>query len=157
VSWNRPHKLAVIFDARFDKTAPRSWMRHSGLNLYIQGYSGRSYTPQDTLSTQAGEPNSKNGPFQITTDIRWNRSLFMFSRRLEISVVGVNVFSNLRINRIDPMTGRGRVWGVGSYNPQNPGFPTDPVSIAWLKQSTVDDPSNYGDGRQWRFSLDYDF
>ncbi len=157
VSWNRPHKLAVIFDARFDKTAPWSWVRNSGLNLYIQGYSGRSYTPQDTLTTQAGEPNSKNGPFQITTDLRMNRSLHMFSKRLDLSVVGINIFSNRLISRIDPMTGRGRVWGVGSYNPQNPGFPQDPVSVAYLKQSTTDDPSNYGDGVQWRFSLDYDF
>jgi hypothetical protein len=157
VSWNRPHKLAVVLDARFDKTVSRSWLRYSGLNLYIQGYSGRAYTPQNLLTTQAGEPNSKNGPFQITTDMRLNRSLHMFSRRLEVSVVGVNIFSTHLISRIDPVTGRGRVWGVGSYDPLNPGFPTDPAAILYLKQGSVDDPSNYGDGVQWRFSLDYDF
>jgi hypothetical protein len=157
VSWNRPHKLSVVFDARFDKTVSRSWLRHSGLNLYIQGYSGRAYTPQNLVTTQAGEPNSKNGLFQVTTDLRLNRSVYMFSRRLDVSVVGINIFSNHLINRLDPVTGRGRVWGKGSYNPSNPGFPTDPGALAYLKQSTVDDPSNYGDGVQWRFSLDYDF
>jgi outer membrane receptor protein involved in Fe transport len=154
VSWNRPHKLAVVFDARFDKTAPWSWARHSGLNLYIQGNSGRSYTPQNPLTDQAGEPNSKNGPFQITTDIRLNRSLFMFSRRLDVSVVGVNIFSNRLISRVDPVTGRGRVWGEGLYDPVL--FPLTRGNN-YLKQSAVDDPSNYGDGVQWRFSLDYDF
>lgn len=154
VAWNRPHKLAVIFDARFDKTAPMSWLRYSGLNLYIQGYSGRPYTPQNPLTTQAGEPNSKNGPFQITTDLRMNRSLHMFSRRLDLSVVGVNVFSNHLINRVDPVSGSGRVWGEGSYDPIL--FPSTRYNT-YLRQSAVNDPSNYGDGVQWRFSLDYDF
>ena len=154
VSWNRPHKLAVVFDARFDKTAPRNWLRQSGLNVYIQGYSGRAYTPQNPLTTQAGEPNSKNGPFQTTTDVRLNRALHMFSRRLDLSVVGINVFSTHLINRIDPVTGLGRVWGVGSYDPAL--YPSA-RNNTYLKQSAVDDPSNYGDGVQWRFSLDYDF
>jgi hypothetical protein len=157
VSWNRPHKLAAIFDVRFEKTAPWSWVRYSGLNLYIQGYSGRSYTPQNLITDQAGEPNSKNGPFQTTTDLRLNRSVHLFTRRLDFSLVGINIFSEHIINRIDPVTGLGRVWGQGSYSPENPRFPTTPATIAYLKQSAVDDPSNYGDGVQWRFSLDYDF
>ena len=157
VSWNRPHKLALVFDARFEKTAPLSWMRYSGLNVYVQGYSGRAYTPQNPLTDQAGEPNSKNGPFQITTDIRLNRSVHVFARRLDVSAVGVNIFSNHLINRIDPVTGKGRVWGVGSYDPTYPGFPKNRSEIQYLRQSQVDDPSNYGDGVMWRFSLDYDF
>jgi outer membrane receptor protein involved in Fe transport len=154
VSWNRPHKLAFVFDARFEKTAPLNWLKQTGLNIYVQGYSGRAYTPQNPLTTQAGEPNSKNGPFQVTTDVRLNRSLHLLSRRLDLSVVGVNVFSTHLINRIDPVTGKGRVWGVGSYDPLL--YPSA-KNNAYLKQSAVDDPSNYGDGVQWRFSLDYDF
>jgi outer membrane receptor protein involved in Fe transport len=151
VSWNRPHKLAVVFDARFDKTAPLGWLKQSGLNVYVQGYSGRAYTPQNLLTSQAGEPNSKNGPFQVTTDLRLNRSVHVFSRRFDVSVVGINIFSTHLINRIDPVTGKGRVWGVGSYDlTLNP-------SKRNAKEIEVDDPSNYGDGVQWRFSLDYDF
>ena len=86
--------------------------------------------------------------------MRLNRSVHVFSRRLDISVVGVNIFSNHLINRIDPVTGRGRVWGVGSYDPVLYPLTKD---NEYLKTSAVDDPSNYGDGVQWRFSLDYDF
>ncbi len=154
VYWNRPHKLAMNFDVRFDEQAPWAWLKHSGLNVYVQGNSGRAYTPQNPFTSQAGEPNSKNGPFQMTTDIRLNRSVRIFSRRLDISVVGVNIFSNHLINRIDPVTGRGRVWGEGLYDPVL--YPS--ARNNWyLKTSAVDDPSNYGDGVQWRFSLDYDF
>ena len=155
VSWNRPHKLAVVFDARFDKTAPVGWMlRNSGLNLYIQGQSGRAYTRQNLLTTQAGEPNAENGLFQITTDARFNRSVYIFSRRLDVSVVGLNIFSNRLINRIDAATGRGLVWGVGSYDPAL--VPTV-RNNTYIRQGVLSNPSNYGDGVTWRFSLDYDF
>jgi hypothetical protein len=154
VSWNRPHKLSLDFDVRFDKEAPWGWLRHSGLNFFVQGYSGRAYTPQNLLTDQAGEPYSKNGPFQITTDMRVNRSVHMLSKRLDFSFVGVNIFNNHIINRIDPVTGRGRVWLVGSYDPYY--FPKS-RNNTYLRQSAVDDPSNYGPGAQWRFSLDYDF
>jgi len=154
VYWNRPHKLAVSFDVRFDKQAPWAWLQHTGLNVYVSGSSGRAYTPQNPLTDQAGEPNSKNGPFQITTDVRLNRSVHLYSRRLDISLVGVNIFNNYLINRIDPVTGRGRVWGEGSYDPVL--YPLTKGN-EYLKTSAVDDPSNYGEGVQWRFSLDYDF
>ena len=78
----------------------------------------------------------------------------MFSRRLDFSVVGLNIFSNHIINRIDPVTGLGRVWGVGSYDPVLYPLTEDNT---YLKQSAVDDPSNYGPGAQWRLQLDYDF
>jgi hypothetical protein len=41
---------------------------------------------------------------------------------------------------------------VGEYDPAL--FPT---IDEYTKVSEVDDPSNYGPGAQWRFSLDYDF
>ena len=68
-------------------------------------------------------------------------------------MAGNNVFSNRIINRIDPVTGKGRLWGRGSYDPAFPDSRTDP----YTRQSEVDDPSNYGPGAQWRLSLDYDF
>ena len=157
VDWNRPHKLAINFDLRYDKEAPWGWMRDSGLNVYLQGYSGRAYTPRNPFTTQAGEPNSKNGPVQITTDIRVNHAVRLFSGRFDFSLAGLNIFGTHVINRIDPVTGRGRVWGEGSYDPKIPGFPTSEHDQMYLKQSEVDDPSNFGPGAQWRFSLDYDF
>jgi len=154
VDWNRPHKLAVNFDLRFENSAPRRWLKHSGLNVYLQGYSGRAYTPQNPLTTQAGEPNSENGPFQITTDVRVNHAFRLFSGRLDLSITGLNIFSTHVVNRVDPVTGQGRVWGVGSYDPVY--YPSTKDNL-YLKQAQVDDPSNYGPGAQWRFSLDYDF
>jgi len=154
VAWNRPHKLVINFDLRFDREAPRSWLRQSGLNLYIQGYSGRAYTPSNPLTGQSGQPNSKNGLFQITTDMRLNRSVRLYSRRLDIGVTCINLFNNHIINRIDPVTGRGLVWGQGSYDPAYfPGMRDN----TYVRQSVIDNPSNYGPGAQWRFSVDYDF
>ena len=69
------------------------------------------------------------------------------------SLAGTNIFNNHIINRVDRVTGEGRVWGVGQY---------DPAIFARRDRlrhgsSQVDDPSNYGPGAQWRLALDYDF
>ncbi len=154
VRWNRPHKLSGNLDIRFDREAPRPWLRHIGLNVYTQGTSGRAYTPQNPLSNQAAEPNSHNGLFQTTTDLRVNRSFQAGPRRLDLSVTCTNVFDNHQINRVDRVTGRGRVWGVGEYDPDL--YPRT-RNNQYVKISEVDDPSNYGPGAEWRFSLDYDF
>jgi hypothetical protein len=75
------------------------------------------------------------------------------SRRIDFSVAGTNIFNNYVINRVDRVTGHGRVWGYGEYDPFNPVFGAND----FVRTSEVDDPSNYGPGAQWRFSLDYDF
>jgi hypothetical protein len=64
----------------------------------------------------------------------------------------LNAFDNHLIYRVDRITGHGRVWGVGQYDPNRPGGVDE-----FTKVSQVDDPSNYGPGRQWRLSFDYDF
>lgn len=156
VDWNRPHKLSANFDLRFENDAPERWsfLEHTGMNVYIQGISGRAYTPSNPLAQQAAEPNSKNGPFQMTTDVRVNHSVHIGRRLVDVSLAGLNVFSAHIINRVDPVTGLGRVWGVGSYDPEL--FPGVRNNL-YTKQKEVDDPSNYGPGVQWRLQLDYDF
>ena len=121
----------------------------------MQGISGRAYTPSNPLLNAAAEPNSRNAPFQLTTDLRLNHSIGVGGRRLDFSVTGTNIFNNYLIYRVDPQTGRGRVWGVGSYD-LPPSFANSDAGT-FLRQSEVDDPSNYGPGAQWRVSLDYDF
>ena len=154
VRWNRPHKVSANFDIRFDQETPgdRKWLRNAGLNLYLQGTAGRAYTPINVTSTQAAEPFSKNGLFQTTLDLRINRYFKLGANRLDLGLAGINIFGNRVINRIDRVTGRGRVAGVGEYDPAL--FPdiTDYTIV-----SEVNDPSNYGPGAQWRLSLDYDF
>lgn len=154
VRWNRPHKVAINFDVRYDKQAPvgYDWLRQWGLNLYIQGESGRAYTPINIYSAQAAEPYSKNAIFQITTDMRVNRFFRVGDRRLDLSLSGTNIFRNHLINRVDAVTGMGRVWGKGQYNPTVFSGVDDYVRV-----SQADDPSNYGPGAQWRLALDYDF
>lgn len=154
VNWNRPHKLAVNLDLRFEDQAPENWrwLRHTGFNVYIQGISGRSYTPINLTSTQAAEPNSKNGPFQITTDARLNHKVRIGGKLLDFSLQGTNIFNNYIVNRVDRVTGKGRVWGVGEFDRNL--FPTIDLSD---KTARVDDPSNYGPGAQWRLGVDYDF
>jgi outer membrane receptor protein involved in Fe transport len=154
VSWNRPHKLSLNFDLRFDERAPEGfgWLKHSGLNLYVQGQSGRAYTPINLFSTQAATPYSKNAKVQITTDMRLNHYMRIGGRRVDLSLAGLNIFNNYLIYRVDPVTGGGRVWGQGSYDPA-----LFPRIDDYTYVSQILDPSNYGPGAQYRLSLDYDF
>jgi hypothetical protein len=119
VRWNRPHKLAANVDFRFDDDGPFDWdwAKHSGINFYVQGTSGRAYTPINVFSAQAAEPNSKNGIFQITTDLRLNHYFLFGRQRLDIGLSATNLFNNYIINRVDRVTGHGRVWGEGEYDP----------------------------------------
>ena len=153
VDWNRPHKLAVNFDLRFDKGAPQQWLARTGLNVFIQGLTGRAFTPEDKLGNAKGDENSGNAPFQMTADLKINRWFSLGERKLDLSLAGTNIFNNLIINRVDPITGRGREWGEGSYDPSVPDLRVTPRT----RQEVVDDPSNYGPGAQWRLQLDYDF
>ena len=154
VSWNRPHKLTGNFDMRFEDDAPRgfSWMRRAGLNVFVQGQSGRAYTPYDLANQNPiGLPYSMNAPFQVTTDVKINRWFKMMGRRFDASLQGTNVFDNHLIYRVDSVTGHGYVWGEGQFNPNYVHSLND-----YVKTGTVDDPSNYGAGAQWRLQLDVD-
>ena len=154
VRWNRPHKVSANFDLRFSDRAPQGWgwLKQSGLNVYVQGQSGRAYTQVfGPTSTQAAEPFSRNGLFQITADIKLNHYLQFGGQRIDLGIAGLNVFGNRIINRVDRVTGRGRVWGEGEYD--RAVFDVN----EFVKVSQVDDPSNYGPPAQWRVTLDYDF
>jgi hypothetical protein len=137
---------------RYDTQAPWAWLKQSGVNVYLQGQSGRAYTPIDLNSSVAAEPFSKNALFQTTCDVKVNHFLRIGGQRLDLSLAGINVFGNRIIYRVDQVTGRGRVWGVGQYDPTN--FPD---VNDYTKVSEVDDPSNYGPPATWRFAIDYDF
>jgi hypothetical protein len=154
VRWNRPHKLTASFDLRFEEEAPWGLLKNTGINLFTIGESGRAYTPETVFSNQSAEPYSRNAPFQMTTDLRVNRRFLLAGRRFDIGVAVTNVFNEHRINRVDQVTGRGRVWGEGEYDPAL--FP-EVEDNEFVRVGQVADPSNYGPGREWRFSFDYDF
>ena len=158
VSWNRPHRLTVSFDLRFDSSAPDRWgfLQHSGFNAYLLGQSGKPYTPIDPLTKKSGEPYSQNAPFQMTTDLRANHWFLIGKQKLDLSVSALNVFNTHVINRVDGITGLGRVWGVGEYSPSYLGN-ISPSALEYAHDGNVNDPSNYGPGAQWRMQLDYDF
>jgi len=63
----------------------------------------------------------------------------------------INIFNAFLINRVDDVTGKGYVWGQGEFNPTYVHGLND-----YVHQGTVDDPSNYGPGAQWRLQLDVD-
>jgi hypothetical protein len=155
VTWSRPHKITANVDFRFDQAAPRLWMKNSGLNINVQGLSGRAYTPATLTSDVAGETNSKNGPFQIVTDLRVNHLVWMGGQKFDFSLVGTNIFNNRLVYRVDRVTGQQRIRGVGEYDPSRPGdlLINDPNTLVQL----VDDPSNLGPGAQYRLTIDYDF
>jgi hypothetical protein len=147
--------VAVNFDMRFNDRAPQGWgwLKQAGLNVYVQGQSGRAYTQVfGPTSTQAAEPYSRNGKFQVTTDVKLNRFFRFGGQRIDLGIAGLNVFRNRIINRVDRVTGRGRVWGEGEYDPS-----VFPDLTEFVKTAEVDDPSNYGPPAQWRLTLDYDF
>jgi len=153
VRWNRPSKLTGSFDVRWDEKAPEHWgiLRRTGLNLYLQAQSGRTYTPIAAGSGDAvGLPNSRNAPAQATCDLKLNRWFKLGARRFDLSLQGTNVFQNRAISVVDPFDGLGLVWGDGKY---------DPRLFSGLNEftrvKTVDNPSNYGSA-QWRMQLDVD-
>lgn len=155
VRWNRPQKLSASFDLRFEDEAPAGWrwMRRCGLNVFVQGQSGRAYTPIDRSGTSSvGLPNSRNAPVQFTTDLKMNRWFRLMGRRMDVSLQGTNIFNNHLVYRVDQITGRGFVWGEGEFDPAHVGGLSEYTRI-----SQVNDPSNYGPGAQWRMSLDVDF
>jgi outer membrane receptor protein involved in Fe transport len=155
VSWNQPHKVTANLDVRFIDKAPGgwNWLKDSGVNWYIQGQSGRAYTPIfGPVSNTVAEPYSKNGPFQITVDMKMNHAIHLWRQRVDIGLAATNIFNNPIVNRVDQLTGQGRAWGVGQYNPAA-GFNVN----EYTKESQVDDPSNFGPKAQWRLSLDIDF
>ncbi len=154
VSWNRPHKLTANFDARWDKDGPRilPFMKQFGFNFFVQGMSGRAYTPKDINNINAvGLPYSHNAPIQFTTDFKMNRYFKAGSRRFDIALQGTNIFSNKLVYRVDPITGKGYVWGQGQFDSANIRGLND-----YVYTGTVSDPSNYGSGAQWRLQLDVD-
>jgi outer membrane receptor protein involved in Fe transport len=152
VRWNQPHKLTASFDLRFNEDAPWGWANHSGVNVFVLGQSGRAYTPITSATSAAGEPYSENALIQTTTDLRLNKKVRFGRQWLDFGVAVSNLFNDHRINRVDAVTGRGRVWGQGEYDPT-----LFPDVNDYTKVSEVDDPSNYGPGREWRLTLDYDF
>lgn len=153
VRWNRPSKLTGSFDIRWDDKAPRHWgvLRRTGINVFMQAQSGRTYTPVSIRTREVSAlPNSGNASTQFTVDLKLNRWFKLGTRRFDISVAGTNVFKNLSINRVDPLTGQGLVWGDGVYDPRYfTGFNN------FSRVSSIDNPSNYG-GTQWRAQLDVD-
>jgi hypothetical protein len=154
VRWNRPHKVTANFDLRFREKTPDGWgwLNQTGFNVYVQGTSGRAYTPSfGPASNQSAEPFSRNGPFQVTADIRLNRTIRIGGTRMDLSLAGLNVTGTRVVNRVDAVTGQGRVWGQGEYDPNV--FDVN----EYTRVSQVDDPSNYGPPAQWRIALDYDF
>ena len=160
VSWNRPHKVTANVDLRFSDKAPKGWgwLKQSGLNVHVQGQSGRAFTPIfGPTSTVVAEPFSRNGPFQVTTDMKLNHAIRLGRQRLDFGISCTNIFNNPIVNRVDQLTGQGRAWGVGQYEPAV-FFPNDsPVAQKYRRDSEVDDPSNYGPKAQWRLTLDVDF
>ena len=169
VSWNRPHKLTANFDLRFDQQAPHGWgwMRQSGMNVLLQGQSGRPYTPTNADGTlQIGETYSSNAMFQSTCDLKLNHYMLMRGRKFDISLSITNIFANRIWNRIDASTGKPYEAGVGGLDPglsryydtdENGDKVFSPSKYQYALDQYVNDPSKVGPGRQLRLSVDYDF
>jgi hypothetical protein len=153
VSWNRPHKLTGNLDIRFDNETPHGFglFKHTGVNMFVQGQSGRAFTPMNELNSNAiGLPYSRNAQFQVTTDLKLSRYFRLMGRRFDLSLQGNNIFGTEVIYRIDPITGKGYKAGAGLFDPAV--FNLTPNYIT----GSLNDPSNYGGGAAWRLQFDVD-
>jgi len=162
--WNRPHRATLSVDFRVDRdaeapklfgwTMPRAW----GVNLYAQGQSGRAYTPQTQLGQEAAKPYSKNAPFLVTFDLRFNKEIRLGGdQRVNFTVVGRNILNARVPRRIDPLTGRGYEDGQGLFSPvEMAKLPSD-AAREYRLVAQLGNPSNYLEPSTWRVGFDYDF
>lgn len=164
VFWNRPYHVSANVDFRVDwdqdppkvfgLTTPRGW----GLNVFAVGQSGRAYTPVQQLGEQAAKPYSLNAPFQVTVDLRGNKEIRVGGgQRLNLTVNATNIFNTKVPRRIDPLTGKGYEAGKGIFSPEELAKLSSASARQALIVGTLEDPSNYLPGAQWRVGLDYDF
>jgi outer membrane receptor protein involved in Fe transport len=162
--WNRPHRATASVDFRVDREGPApelfGWtMPHAwGLNVYAMGQSGRAYTPQTQLGEEAAKPYSKNAPFQVTFDLRFNKE-FRISRdqRINFTITGRNIFNAHVPRRIDPLTGRGYEDGAGLFSPEEMAKLPSDAARQYRTTAQLDNPSNYLEPYSWRVGFDYDF
>jgi len=122
--------------------------KDTDLRVIIDDALAQQYWPNQN---PIGLPYSMNAPFQITTDLKINRWFKVAGRRFDLSLQGTNIFNNYLPSRIDAITGKGYVWGEGQFDPTYVHSLND-----YVKTGTVDDPSNYGPGSQWRLQFDVD-
>jgi hypothetical protein len=87
----------------------------------------------------------------MTTAMKIDYAFPLWARRTRLSLQGNNVFSTRVVYRVDPVTGRGYVWGEGAFDPDHVHGLND-----YVKTGTVDDPSNYSGGAEWRLQFDVD-
>jgi len=164
VFWNRPYHVSANVDFRVDwdqdppkifgLTMPRGW----GMNVFAVGQSGRAYTPVQQLGEEAAKPYSKNAPFQVTVDLRGNKDIRIGSgQRFSLTVNATNIFNTKVPRRIDPLTGKGYEAGKGIFSPEELAKLSSESARQALIVGTLEDPSNYMPGAQWRVGLDYDF
>ena len=139
-------KLTANFDLRFDDKAPVRawWLKQTGINVYVQGESGRAYTPtRPRPRRRRAEPFSQNA---LVPDDRSTSSVdrYLPARRPAArrrASRGLNMFGNRIINRVDSRDRARAACGAwGEYDPND--FPD--VERRTPKVSEVDDPSNYG-------------
>ena len=116
----------------------------------------------ETLRAPGSEPRNwrVHGWWQSPRPLFKRRWFKVGPHRLDIGLQATNVFDTRVIYRVDQITGKGRVWGVGEYSPAafvDVDEDERARIMANTKAGEVDDPANYGPGVQWRLTIDYDF
>ena len=122
------------------------------------GQSGRAYTPQTQLGEEAAKPYSKNAPFQVTFDLRFNKEIRLSrSQRIDFTITGRNIFNAQVPRRIDPLTGRGYEDGAGLFSPEEMAKLPSDAAREYRITAQLENPSNYLEPYSWRVGFDYDF
>lgn len=112
--WNRPYKFTISLDYGVpEKTDPanvpvvlgKRLPRDFFVNFYFLARSGRAYTPEDALGNEVGKKYSKNAPLNTTLDMKGEKGVRLYGRRVRLTLEGRNILNKRYPTRVDPSTG----------------------------------------------------
>ncbi|MDI6809577.1 MAG: TonB-dependent receptor [Candidatus Eisenbacteria bacterium] len=147
--WNRPHKLSLGFDYRVSskekevKVLGLPFFSGWGFNLYGLIWSGRAYTPVNLKYEELAEKYSKNGRFEVTWDLRFEKEL---PKNFRLTFQGWNIFNERTAVRLDPVTGKPYKLGEGSL-----------VTYTRYQEAQYSDPSLSGRPRNFKLGIEWDW
>jgi outer membrane receptor protein involved in Fe transport len=129
--WNRPHKLTAWYSllvergaqySLFGKRMPSDW----NFYVYTMFLSGRAYTPTDPFGNKTGQDYSRNGPLEMTTNLKFRKGFRLIGLDLEGTFEVFNLFNNRTPLTFDTATGEKYTAGEGTlYSPYQ-----DPANLS---------------------------
>ncbi len=151
MSYDRTHDISASYSYRFGPGAGLQFstihpLENSRFDLMFLAMSGFPYTP--IIGNVPGETNSERGPWNITANFRYQKSVKVMGARLIFGVMVQNLFDWKNALDIYPETGKA----------DDPGTRLNElIKKGILSKTYFDRPYYYGRRRQVDFSLEINF